>query len=608
MTDLPPRRPLPTPEELSLVEHILLGFSQARLRRYNFETQWQESALLAWPEMANTFFYGYDQMPGQKKTLQQVDSSASIASHRFGAIVDSLMTPSSLQWSRLSSPDPYLMKQRGVAEYYEAKSRCLWNHRYAATANFIGQNQQNCQGLGVFGNMNLYVDELDCELFGGARGLRYCSIPVGQLYYLQNHQGQVDSFYRTFRWTARQFFQKWPDTFPEPLRPALEQRSGTLFWGLQFVCPRSDWQPWRLDKKGKRWASYYLSIDGHSMLEEGGYRTFPLAVGRYMQAPDEDYGRGPAQMVLPTLKTKNIQKAVFLKQGHRAGDPIYITPDDAMLDPEFHPGAVNKGGMSADGKPLIGIIPTGNIQLTEEMMAAEQLIIDDAFLITLFKLALKMEDSPQQSARQVVEMIEQRGIFLAPTIGRQHSEYLGSLIPRELDVLAWQGLLPAIPDAIREAGPQADTVTFNNPITRAMKAGKAASFMQMVEMTAQVAQSTGDASVWDTYEFDAALPEMADDRGVPASWISNAQQLAQKRKQRAQQAEREARAKEMPAQAAIVKAQAIAAKAQSGGNIGGTLSGTAPGGMPQIPGAAPGISGQPGVGGRAGTAGIPGGR
>ena len=55
------------------------GFHQARLRRYNFETQWQESALLAWPEMANTFFYGYDQMPGQKKTLQQIDSSASIA-------------------------------------------------------------------------------------------------------------------------------------------------------------------------------------------------------------------------------------------------------------------------------------------------------------------------------------------------------------------------------------------------------------------------------------------------------------------------------------------------------------------------------------------------
>lgn len=592
-----------SPEDQQKVEWILYGFAQARIRRYNFEQQWQESALLAWPEMANTFFYGYDQMPGMKKTLQQIDSSASIASHRFGAIVDSLMTPASIMWSKLKHPDPYVMKQRGVKEYYQDKSCALWNARYDYSANFVGQNQQNCQGLGVFGNMTLFIDELDSELFRGKRGLRYCSLPVGNLYYVQNHQGQVDSFYRTFRWTARQFYQKWPDTFPESLRPALEERSGTLYWGLQFVCPRSDWQPWRLDAKGKRWVSYYLSIDQHHLLEEGGYRTFPLAIGRYMQAPDEDYGRGPAQMVLPTLKTKNAQKSVFLKQGHRAGDPIYLTVDDAMLDPEFHPGAVNKGGMSADGHPLIGILPTGNIQITQEMMTEEQIIIDDAFLVTLFKLALKMEDAPNMSARQVVEMLEQRGMFLAPTIGRQHSEYLGSLVPRELDVLEWQGLLPPRPDALKEAGIRPDIVEFDNPITRMMKAGRSASFMQMVEMTAQVAQSTGDETVWDTYDFDTALPEMAEDRGVPITWLTDQKTLQQKRQQRAQQAERDARAKEMPAMAAMKKADAITAKAQTGGNTGGTLSGVPTSQMPQIPGNPIGRQGQPGIGNNPGMVG-----
>jgi hypothetical protein len=593
-------------EEMFLVERILAGFAQARTRRYNFETQWQESALLAWPEWANTFFYGYDQMPGQKKTMQQIDSSVSIASHRFGAIVDSLMTPSAIMWSRLRHPDKYLMKQRGVKQYFEELSNILWRHRYDPSANFVGQNQQNMQGLGVFGNMNLYIDALDSELFGGKKGLRYCSIPVGQMYYVQNHQGQVDSFYRTFRWTARQFYQRWPDTFPEALRPALEARSGALFWGVQFVCPRSDWQPWRIDKKGKRWASYYVALDGRNILEEGGYRTFPLAVGRYMQAPDEDYGRGPMQMVLPSAKTKNAEKSVFLKQGHRAGDPIYLTVDDAMMDYEFYPGAVNRGGLSSDGKRQIDILPTGQIQITKEMMDEEGQIIDDAFLVTLFKLALKMEESPNQSARQVVEMIEQRGMFLAPTVGRQQTEYLGSLIPREIDVLRSLSLLPALPDVMKEAKAQVYDIVFTNPLSRAMRAGESAAFMQMVEMTTQIAQSTGDAEVWDNYDFDTALPEMADNRGVPASWLADEKMLAKKRASRAQAAKQDADTKQMPARAAIMKAQAIVAKAQTGGNTGGTLSGTPAGGMPQVPGNPAGMPGQPGIGGGPGMPGQPG--
>jgi hypothetical protein len=598
-------------EDRALVEQILLGFAQKRTRRYNFETQWQEAALLAWPEFANTFFYGYDQMPGTKKTQQQVDSSASIASHRFGAIMDSLMTPSSIMWSEYQHSDPYVMKQRKVKEYYGALSRAMWDLRYDPTANFVGQNQQNLQGLGVFGNMTMYTDELDMNLSFGKRGLRYCSIPVGQMYYGQNHQGQVDHYYRAFRWNARQIKQKWPDTFPAALQGPLDQRSETLFWVVQFVCPRTDYQPWRFDKKGKRWASYYVSVEGHCLLEEGGYRTFPIAPGRYMQAPDEDYGRGPAQMVLPTLKTKNAQKGVFLKQGHRAGDPVYLGPEDGIVDPQFHPGAYNPGGVDSEGRRLIQVLETGNIQITQEMMQEEGQIIDDAFLVTLFKLALKSEDEPSKTARQVVEMIEQKGMFLAPTAGRQQAEYLGALQMRELDVAAHLGLLSRIPmpDVLREArgaGVNPFKIKYTNPLTRAMQAGEVSSYMQMVEMGAEVARSTGSDEIWDQFDFDTSWPEIAERRGVPVTWMSNDQVLAKKRKARQDAAAAKQRLLEMPAQAAIIKAQAIQAKAGAGQNIGGTLSGTPATQMPQVPGAPQGISGNPAAtpGGQ-GTPGIP---
>lgn len=600
MSDLPAVRTAPTPsfDEAQLVNAILSGFEQARQRRYNFETQWDEAARLCWPEYANTFFFGYDQMPGQKKTQQQLDSQAAIASHRFSAIVDSLMTPMGAIWSRLKHPDKYLMKQRGVKDYYDEFSECVWGHRYAATANFQGQNQQNYQSLGVFGNMNMYIDELDPHTALGQRGLRYSMVAPGHMYYVQNHQGQITSFYRTMRWTAKQIYETWPDRFPETLRPALERQSQTLYWIVQYVAPRTDWLPWVVTEKGKRWVSYYVSFDGYSLLEEKGYRTYPMAHGRYMIAPDEDYGRGPAQMVLPTLKTKNIEKGTFLTQGHRAGNPIYLGPEEGLGDPELIPGKYNPGFV-VDGKPQIHMLPTGKIDITKEMMDEEAMVIDDAFLVTLFKFALKMEDMPNLSTRQVVEHIEQKGILLAPMIGRQMTEYLGTMIPREIDVLAAQGLLPPVHPAVVEYGASQYDVEFDNPLTRMMASGEVAGFMQAVEMTKEVAQSSGDDTVWDVYDFPTAIPEIATRRGFPVRWLSDEKKLAEKRQMRAERIKREQDAKEMPARAAIIKANAIAAKAQAGQNIGGTLSGTPEGGMPEIPSnrgqpGRPGMPGQPG--------------
>jgi len=583
-----------SPETQHKIEQILKGFQQKRLRRYNFEMQWQESSLLAWPEHANTFFYGYDQYPG-----------ASIASHYFGAIMDSLLTPQGLMWSRLKHPDKDVMKQRGVQAYYDKLSSTLWQARYAHTANFVGSNQQNLQGLGVFGNMNMYTDALDRKLFPGYKGLRYCSLPVGQMYYVVNAQGAVDSYYRAFRWTARQIYQCWPNTFPESLKSPLESESSTLYWVIQYVCRRDDYMPWEYGPRNKRWASYYISEVGKIMLEESGYRTFPVAIGRYMVAPDEDYGRGPAQMVLATMKTKNAEKVTFLKQGHRAGDPTILGPEEGLFNPEFHPGGYVSGGMNSKGQPRVGILPVGNINITKEMMDAEQIIIDEAFLVNLYKMALDIEKNPQLGARQVVELLEQRAVFLAPTAGRQITEYLGTMLPRELDILSEQGMIDAPPPVVLEAGGIAYDAEFDNPMTRMMAAGEVAGYMQAVEMVKEVVQSTGDPSHWDHFAFKRSLPDIALRRGFPSSWMATAEEFKQAQKQRAQDAERDRQTKELPGRAAIMKAQAIQAKAETGGNIGGTLSGTPPGGMPEVPGNAPGLQGQPGSNGQPGMPGIP---
>lgn len=571
--------------EQHLAEQILARFQEARIRRYNFEIQWQESSLLCWPEYANTFFYGYDQWPGTKKTYQQIDSSAAMASHRFAAILDSLMTPATLVWSVLRPDNDDLWKERSVKEYFGKVSAILWNERYKSSANFVGQNQQNFQALGVFGNHNMYVDDLDPIANRGMTGLRYRSVSPGEMYYLQNHQGQIDSIFRAFRLTARQIWQRWPLRFPETLRPALDKGSLQPYWILQYVVPTREEPASPFEMIGKDWCCYYLSIEGHCILEKHGYFTFPFACGRYMQAPDEDYGRGPAQMVLPALKTLNAEKGIYLKVGHRTADPIYLLPADDGLNFKAHPGAPNPGFMNRDGKALVSTLQPGSVDAIDKMIDKETAIINDAFLVELFQLAKNdLSKQVQMTAREVIERVSQGAMYVAPTLGRQNSEYCGPIVDRELDILSRLGRLPEMPPVMREANGEYKVV-FTSPLARAMRAQEAAGFMRAVELTATVANASQDDSVWDIYDFSTALPEVGEINSVPLRFYATPEQIANKQRARQQAQEREQSAKEMPARAAIIKAQAVMAKAQTGGNIGGTLSGVPPQQMPQVPGA-----------------------
>ena len=267
----------------------------------------------------------------------------------------------------------------------------------------------------------MYTDTLDPRWHNGQSGLRYKAVPLGECFFSENYQGQVTTLIRWFRMTARQAMEKFGEEwFPAMLRPALQQDLQTPYQFLHCVMPRDidDYDPDRLDHKSMPFVSWYVSIDGKCMVApEGGYRTFPYAVSRYDQTPGEGYGRGPLQICLPSAKTLNLQKSIFLKTGHRASDPVLLTPDDGLLDFDLRPGATNAGGVNKDGNPMVHILPTGDIMITEKMMLEERGIIENIFLTPLFKTLMQ---NPNMTATLVTELINERAMLVAPTLGRQH--------------------------------------------------------------------------------------------------------------------------------------------------------------------------------------------
>lgn len=568
-------RKVPSEEE-DVVRRILAEFTECTIWRNVFAGQWEETAQILWPEHRNTFFYGSWNWPGQKKNYQQVDASGMLALHRFAAIADSLLTPANSKWHALEANDDYVMKDRQTRLYFDQVTQLLFKYRRNPLANFRGQNNANFRSLGAFGNATMFIDAFDGRDHHGFKGLRYKGVPLGETFYLENHQGIVNGMIRWFRRTARQAEQQWgKDRLPPQMLTALEKQSQQQFNFLHCVKTRDDYDRERHDAKGLPFSSHYVSIEGYCLMQkEGGYRTFPYAASRYDQAPREVYGRGPAQMVLPALKTLNAQKSVFLTQGHRAAAPVLLIADDGIMSVDMRPNAQNKGGVNQDGKELVKILPTGDIQIVKEMMAEERGLIDDMFLVTLFKV---LSEHPNMTATQVIELVNEKGILVAPTLGRQETEYLGPMIEREIDVLNALGLLPPMPPRLREAQGEYQVV-YTSPLALSQRAQEAAGFIRTVETAKEVVNITQDASYLDPFDFDVAIPEIAKIQNVPEHWMADADKMAAKRKVRGQRMAQEAQIQAMPAQAAMLKAQAVVAKNQPGlgtQGIGGPQRGAA---------------------------------
>ncbi len=536
---------------------IIRDFNQISSQRGIFEQHWQEIAQRMIPQ-ETPYFNAFSQIkvPGEKRTSFVFDSTAANALRNFASIMDSLLTPRNQTWHRIMATDPKLNKRRDVNVWFDQANELLFRYRYAPKANFASQNQKNFRALGAYGTGTLFIDDLSQD-----RGLRYRYIHLAQIYFKENHQGIVDEAYRRFPLTARQAVQKWGEAVGPAILEKSKSSTDEQLWFIHCVKPRSDYDSSRLDFKGMKYVSYYASEKDMMLMEESGYNTFPYAISRYEQMDNEIYGRSPAMDILPAVKTLNEMKKAQLKQAHRAADPVLLAHDDGVADSfSFRPGAINAGGVSPNGQPLIHALPTGNYQIGKEAMDDERSQIKDAFLTSIFQI---LTETPTMTATEVLERTKEKAILLAPTIMRQQSEYLGPMIERELDLLSRQGLLPQMPQVLAESGAQYKA-EYDSPMTRAQKAEEASGLMRTLESVIQVVNITQDPTPMDHFDWDTIIPEVSDIQGVPFHWMAAADKVKEKRDARAAAKQQQDMSNMAPGAAALISAQAKTTAANKG--------------------------------------------
>lgn len=540
-------------KEAQVVSAILKQFSYAETSRGIWQIHWQELAQRVLPYYVDSFYTSQNTVPGAKRQQEQYDMTAMNALVKFAAAMESMLTPASSRWHQVRPIDPELLKSRDARLWYETVTDRLFHFRYSPFSGFQNNRHETYMSIGAFGTGGEYIDEFRDPTRPGQKGLRYRHVPLGELYPMLNHQGQVDKVFRKFRMTLRQMEQKWPGKLPPGMMERMKDKPEEEHFVLHFVHPNLDFMPGMFNVQGKRFISHYVLIETQTLMHEGGYRCFPYIVPRYLTAPGEVYGRGPAMNVLAQIKVLNESKRLSLKAWHKAVSPAYLAHDDGVMDGiNTAPDAVNYGAVSADGRPMVHALPSGDPNIHKEFMEDERSAINDAFLVTLFQILV---ETPQMTATEVLERAREKGALLSPTMGRFQAEGLGPQIEREFDLLMYQGLMPAPPPEVLEAG-GGYKVEYDAPLNRAMRAEHAAGGMRTFQWAAEIAGQMQDPSVLDPFDTDVMIPELADINGMPLRWMRSPEAIAAKRQGRQQDQTASQITQALPGMAAMAKAVA----------------------------------------------------
>lgn len=506
-------------------ERILRDQSMLENNRSTWDSHWTEIAERALPRYDD--FNKKERTEGQKRTEKIFDSTAVLALDRAASAIDSLLTPSTGQWHGLVPEDDDLLEDQEVMIFLHQLTRRLFRMRYRPKANFASQAHECYVTLMAFGTLGMFVDD---EL---GVGTRYKSCPTSELYIAENASGMIDLVHRKFPYTARAAMQKWGDRNPDFIKRAAEKEPFKKFDFIHCVKPNAEIKQSAKDYRGMQYASYYLPVEGKEVINRSGYRTMPYSISRHVTAPRETYGRSPAMMVLADIKMLNEMEKTTIRAAHKIVDPPLLVHGDGSLGAyNMRPGAINYGGVDDKGNQMVVAMKMGsNLPIALELSEQKRKAINDAFYVTLFQVLVQ---NPRMSATEAMLRAQEKGQLLAPTVGRQESEFIGTLVERELSIAAAAGMLEDMPAQLMDAG-GGIKISHTSPLSRLRRAEDGVAILRTLESVAPIAQYRPE--VMDVFDDEIIVRELAEINNVPPKIMRSAEALLAMREQKAQRQE-----------------------------------------------------------------------
>ena len=407
----------------------------------------------------------------------------------------------------------------------------------------------------------------------------------------EDQYGQVDTNYRVYKMTLRQIAQKFGWDKMCKLEPNFENDYKANMQAerevLHVVQPRSDYQPWRIDMKGKKWESVwvyrkggkFLTLSGttaslagneEQVMSEGGYDTKPIITWRWRKNSDEIYGRGPAHDAFVSIMLDNQMGRANLITAQMAAEPPLVAYSDQRGTIQRGPKAItyleaNRGDIRLR-MPQQLITGVQNLPFNVEFQDRVKATIDEHFHVKVFMMMSQLAqagDTSRMVTEQIQELQNEKAAILSTRIGNLQSEALNPLIERVFDIEARAGRIPTAPDILLNSMHGPVQVQYLGPLsqaqTRLTKVRALNSFLGLVGPLAQV-----DPSIPHAINAHYILKQFQEATSIAPDCVYDDKTYAQIMQTLQQQAQQEQTAENVPR---LAGAAAKLAKAPEAGSI-----------------------------------------
>lgn len=492
-----------------------------------FDILWQDVSDYVLPYRGN---FTRDIVEGQELFNYIYDPTAPDALEvAASGIYTNAVNPSS-KWLQLKVADPKLMGQKAIKTWLSECSEIIQGSIDRYLAMPMIENFRDWLGYGM---SVLFIQEEDSQ----EQPYSGTAYPLKDIYCGVDYRNKINLVFREFKLSVAQAQEQFGDKLPADLVARYSNDSTNYDTKLTFIhCVERRQQ--RDKKSGKStdmpWASYYISSECKTIIDEGGYEENPYIIPRFYVVPGEVYGRGPMTKALPTVKAVNLKVKNQLDASNMAIRPPMDVPEDAYVTPlRLLPGAKNIN-QDPSGRRATPINTVGDLNITFADIQADRESIRNMLYNDLLKLPLQN----RMTTLEVDWRKQDQLAMLGPFFVRLEQEYFDAIVNRVAGIFFRKGLLPEVPTSLPE-GSNLDII-YDSPLARALKASNVRAIDNTLAFIGQIIGIY--PNIMDNYDFDAMARARSEDSGFPLSYMRDAEDVQKIRDERAEQAQQQAQA------------------------------------------------------------------
>lgn len=523
----------------SRARDILRAHDDMEHDREQYERTWETVAEFCDPDAPDTWTgrrrndKGGQAERSERRGSRVYSNTINSAATRLAAGLESLIIPQSDKWHGLTTAAMNDEETDEEKEWAEGLRDFLFEIRYSAQSNFVPATQACIRNVVRYGPAYLYAEE------GFSSSLiRYASIPVSEAYISRNRWGQVDTFHRRYERTARQIAQI---VGYEKLPPKIKQlvddpvKCEEKLFLLQCIKPRDERKMYRIGGQAvyldTAYASYHVVEDEEFIVQEKGFRSFPVSCFNWRRYEGDTYGISPTIDALTTVREENAVRRTGLRALQQVTDPSTASRAELDFVPILNPGQNYPGLMDDAGRMLIAPINTGqNPGPAFDYAESRANEVRDMLYVNLFQTLVA---NPNTTATEALIRQEEKGALLGPAGAMIQSGFAANL-DRELDILDGKGLYDqesrfAPPESI--VGKDIRPV-FTSPLDVLRRSAEARDTLNVINAALQIAQN--DPTIWDEIDAREALRIIQSAGRSPARLFRREEEVQALRASRAQ--------------------------------------------------------------------------